>query len=87
MSKAYKPSHQLTFDEAVEIWLMWWDGEYKNRIAAKFDVNVWRLYEVRDGKMHPGSREVAASIRAARGLGGIPTSSLGPLFDAVQSAG
>lgn len=61
-----KPSHQLTFDEAVEVWLLWWSGEFKNRIAARFDVNVWRIYEVKHGKLHPGSREAAEKIWAER---------------------
>lgn len=38
-----KPSHRLTFDEAVQIWLAIWRGEYKNRIAAGYDVNVARI--------------------------------------------
>jgi hypothetical protein len=54
-----QPSHKLTFDEAVEIWLAIWRGEYKNRIAARFDVNVWRIYKVINGKLHPGSEEAA----------------------------
>lgn len=62
MSGKRTPSHQLTFDEAVEVWLLWWDGEYKNRIAARFDVNVWRVYDVKNGKLHPGSQAIAQKI-------------------------
>jgi hypothetical protein len=57
-----QPSHRLTFDEAVQIWLAVWRGEYKNRIAARYDVNVWRIYEVISGKLHPGSEAVARSL-------------------------
>ena len=53
------PSHQLTFDDAVGTWLRLWKGEFKNRIAAAYDVNVWRLYEVWREEKHVGSREVA----------------------------
>lgn len=66
MSNVRTPSHKLTFDEAVEVWLMLWQGHYKNRIAAHYDVNVWRVYDVKHGKLHPGSRFVAENIWASR---------------------
>ncbi|HLG90338.1 MAG TPA: hypothetical protein VKZ79_24465 [Alphaproteobacteria bacterium] len=56
------PSHRLTFDEAVQIWLSIWRGEYKNRIAARYDVNIWRIYEVKSGKLHTGSEDAARKI-------------------------
>jgi len=59
-------SHQLTFDEAVEIWLRHWQGEYQHRIAASYDVNPARVNEVLKGHRHPGSEERAAQL-AARG--------------------
>ena len=65
-SSTRAPSRKLTWDDAIEIWLMWWKGEFKHRIAAKFDVNVWRIYEVREGKVHLGSREAAEKILAER---------------------
>jgi hypothetical protein len=57
------PSHRLTFDEAVEIWLHVWDGAHKHRLAAHYDVNVWRIYDVIGGKLHPGSESAANKIR------------------------
>jgi hypothetical protein len=36
----------LTFDEAVQVWLRFWNGEYQDRIAAFFDVNPGRVNEV-----------------------------------------
>ena len=54
-----KPSHRLTFEEAVDVWLRVWRGEYKNRIAARYDCNIWRVYDVLNGKLHPGSEQVA----------------------------
>ena len=54
-----KSSHRLTFDEAVEIWLLSWQGEFQNRIAAKYDVNSGRVNEVLKEKRHIGSRKVA----------------------------
>ncbi|MBN8911504.1 MAG: hypothetical protein J0H65_05470 [Rhizobiales bacterium] len=57
-----KPSYTLTFDDAVQIHLLIWDGELQSRIAAKYDVNGGRISEVNTGKRHPGSAKVAAEI-------------------------
>jgi len=54
-----KPSHKLTFEEAVQVHLMIWGGELQSRIAAFFDTNSGRISEVNTGKRHPGSREEA----------------------------
>ena len=59
-------SHQLTFDEAVEVWLRHWLGEYQHRIAARYDVNPGRVNEVLKRRRHAGSEERAEQI-AARG--------------------
>lgn len=55
------PSHRLTFEDAVTIWLRYWNGEFQNRIAAMFDVNPGRVNEVIKGKRHPGSKAIAAA--------------------------
>ena len=60
-----KPSYTLTFNDAVEIWLRSWSGEFQNRIAASFDVNPARVNEVLKERRHVGSREVALKRRAA----------------------
>lgn len=60
-----KPSYNLTFEDAVEIWLRHWNGEFQNRIAASYDVNPGRVNEVLKGTRHPGSRDVARLKRAA----------------------
>jgi hypothetical protein len=59
-------SYQLTFDDAVEVWLLHWQGEYQHRIAASFDVNPGRVNEVLKGTRHPGSEERAEQIAAQR---------------------
>lgn len=59
MSFDRRPSRQLSEEDAVLIWILTWRGWYKNRIAAYFDVNIARIYEVYSGKRHPGSEEVA----------------------------
>lgn len=59
------PSYKLTFDDAVEIWLRHWNGEFQNRIAASFDVNPGRVNEVLKERKFPGSREAALKRQAA----------------------
>ena len=60
---ARRPSHKLTFNEAIEIWLLYWDGWFQNRIAAKYDVNPGRVNEVIHHHRHPGSYEMALKAR------------------------
>lgn len=60
------PAYQLTFDDAVDVWLRHWQGEYQHRIAACYDVNPARVNEVLKGRRHPGSEERAEQL-AARG--------------------
>lgn len=59
MNQNKRPSYRLTFDDAVEIWLRYWEGEFQNRVAAAFDVNPGRVNEVLKERMHAGSRVVA----------------------------
>lgn len=54
-----QPSYRLTFDDAVEIWIRHWAGEFQNRIAAYFDVNPGRVNEVLKGHKFPKAKEVA----------------------------
>lgn len=56
-----KPSHRLTFLDAVDIWKRYIGKHYVQRIASHFDCNVGRIYEVVKGQMHSGSKEQAAS--------------------------
>jgi len=53
----------LTFDEAVQVWLMSWAGHYQHDIAAHFGVNSGRVSEVLKEKKHVGSREAAEKLR------------------------
>ncbi|GLK80130.1 hypothetical protein [Methylopila turkensis] len=59
------PSYRLTFDDAVTVWLRYWNGEFQNRIAASFDTNPGRVNEVLKERSHVGSRQVAAEKRRA----------------------
>lgn len=60
-----KPSYKLTFEDAVNIWLRHFNGEFQNRIAASYDVNPGRVNEVLKGRTHPGSRESALASKPA----------------------
>lgn len=57
-----KPSYRLTFNDAVKVWKLYWQGEYQNRIAASFDVNSARINEAIKGDKHRGSEQVAKGI-------------------------
>lgn len=59
MASNRAPSLRLTFDDAVEVWIRHWHGEFQNRIAAHFDVNPGRVNEVLKGRRHPGSQQIA----------------------------
>lgn len=65
MNDNAKPSHALTLDDAVQIWLCHWTGEFQNRIAARFDVNPARVNEVLKERKFIGSREAALQKRSA----------------------
>ncbi|WP_092159815.1 hypothetical protein [Bosea sp. CRIB-10] len=46
----------LTNEDAVEIWLLKWKGEYIKRISAQFDIDPRRIYEILTEEKFPGSR-------------------------------
>jgi len=56
-------SYHLTPDDAVQVWLRHWQGEYQHAIAASFGVNQGRVNEVLKGKRHVGSEQVARDKR------------------------
>ena len=53
------PSYKLTFDDAVDIWIRYWNGEFQNRIAASYDVNPGSVNEVLKEHTHIGSKAAA----------------------------
>lgn len=59
------PSYTLNFEDAVQIWLRYWAGEFQNRIAASLDVNPGRVNEVLKERKFIGSREAALKKRVA----------------------
>jgi hypothetical protein len=58
-------TYTLTFDDAVDVWLRYWSGEFQHKIAAYYGVNQGRVNEVLKERLHPGSKQVAASKRSA----------------------
>jgi hypothetical protein len=65
MTNDNAPSYTLTFDDAVQVWLRYWGGEFQNRIAASLDVNPARVNEVLKERKFRGSRAAALSQRTA----------------------
>lgn len=65
MDAVRQPSHRLTFDEAVQVWLLSFEGHFQNRIAAMFDTNPGRVNDVLKGRRHPGSQQEAMKRIAA----------------------
>jgi len=58
---ARKPP-QLTYADAITVWLMRWAGTYQHDIAAHFGVNQGRISEVLNGQLWPGSETAARSV-------------------------
>jgi hypothetical protein len=56
MDFSRQPSHRLTFEEAVQVWLLYWQGHFQNRIAAMFDTNPSRVNDVIKERKHAGSK-------------------------------
>lgn len=54
-----RPSPQLSFDDAVEVWKRHFLGEAQHHIAQAFGVNQGRISEILNGRRHSGSRDAA----------------------------
>ncbi|MCP3393390.1 hypothetical protein NLM27_32045 [Bradyrhizobium sp. CCGB12] len=60
MNSMKRKPYQLSFEDAVHVWVRHWNGEYQHRIAASYDVNPGRVSEVIKERRHSGSRLEAA---------------------------
>ena len=58
-------TYRLTFNDAVDIWLRHWAGEYQHTIAARYDVNQSRVNDVLNERLHIGSKAVAVAKRTS----------------------
>jgi hypothetical protein len=61
----YEHPYRLTLDDAVDVWLRHWGGEYQHHIAAAYKVNPGRVNEVLKGHRYPEAQGLAASKRRA----------------------
>jgi hypothetical protein len=55
MSLTHTP-YRLTFEDAVNVWLRHWNGEFQHTIAASYAVNHGRVNEVLQERLHKGSK-------------------------------
>jgi hypothetical protein len=51
---------KFTFEEAVDVWLRRWNGQYQHEIAAAYVINVRAVNHVLKEVTHVGSQEEAA---------------------------
>jgi len=51
---------KFTFDEAVDVWLRRWSGQFHHEIAAAYVINWGRVSDVLNEVTHVGSKEEAA---------------------------
>ncbi|WP_342708949.1 hypothetical protein AAFG13_29030 [Bradyrhizobium sp. B124] len=56
---------KFTEDEAIDVWLRYWAGQYQHQIAAAYVINVRAVNHVLKEKAHVGSKQIAASRRSA----------------------
>lgn len=63
--KTFPHNPSLNFEQAVQVWLLHWQGLYQHQIAARLFTNQGRVNEVLKERKHKGSREAALSKRSA----------------------
>ena len=50
---------KFTFEEAVDVWMRHFSGQYQHQIAAAYVINVRAVNHVLKEKTHFGSKQVA----------------------------
>jgi hypothetical protein len=58
-------AYRLDFDDAVNVWLRHFSGDYQYQIAASFPVNQGRINDVLKERLHPGSKQVALKKKSS----------------------
>jgi hypothetical protein len=53
-------TYRLTVEDAVNVWLRHWNGEFQHNIAASYGVNPGRISEVLKERTHYGSKAEAS---------------------------
>jgi hypothetical protein len=51
---------KFTFEEAVDVWLRHWAGQFQHEIAAAYVINSGRVSDVLKEVTHTGSKEEAS---------------------------
>ncbi len=57
--------YRLAYEDAINIWLRYWHGEFQHNIAASYGVNPGRVNDVLKERAHYGSKAAAAARLAA----------------------
>ena len=57
----HEAPYRLSFDDAVDIWLRHWAGEFQHTIAAIYRVNPGRVNEVLKENRHIGAKDQASA--------------------------
>jgi hypothetical protein len=65
MKTEYPQPCRLSYDDAVNVWLRYWTGEFQHHIAASYGVNPGRVSEVLKRRKHVGSELQATLQRRA----------------------
>ena len=65
-------TYRLTFEDAVNVWLRYWNGEFQHIIAASYAVNSGRVNDVLKERMHYGSYRYLSGPRHVNRLPGAP---------------
>ena len=50
---------QFTFEQAVDVWMRRFNGQFQHEIAAAYVINVRAVNHVLKEKTHLGSKEIA----------------------------
>jgi hypothetical protein len=50
---------QFSFEQAVDVWMRHFSGQYQHQIAAAYVINVRAVNHVLKEKTHPCSKQVA----------------------------
>jgi hypothetical protein len=53
------PKTKFTLDEAIDVWLRHFSGQYQHQIAAAYVINVRAVNHVLKEKTHLGSKQAA----------------------------
>jgi hypothetical protein len=53
------PKTKFTFEEAVDVWMRHFSGQYQHQIAAAYVINVRAVNHVLKAKSHLGSKQIA----------------------------